>query len=113
MLKIGYPKHLLSIEKDLRDLVNTSQEDVPYRRVDIVCFSKKTIKPILMVECKAIALNKNVIYQVIGYNQFVQSSFIAIANAEKILTGWYDKEMSQYRFIETLPSYEQLLDALL
>lgn len=113
MLQLGYPKHLISIEKNLRDLAPLSQEDVPYRRVDIVCFSKKKMTPLLMVECKAIDLNKNVIYQVIGYNQFVQSSFIAIANAEKILTGWYDKEENQYRFIETLPSYEQLVNALL
>lgn len=66
-----------------------------------------------MVECKAIDFNKNVIYQVIGYNQFVKASFIAIANGEKILTGWYDGKEGQYRFIETLPSYEQLVNSLL
>lgn len=111
MLDLGYPKHLISIEKPLKDLAIDVQ-NIPYRRVDIICFSKGNIKPLLMVECKALDWNQDVIYQVIGYNQFVQASFIAIANPDKILTGWYDAKHSEYRFIERLPSYEQLLNAL-
>ncbi len=112
MLGLGYPKQLLSIEKDVRDFVQGSKRGVPYRRVDIVCFSKKTLQPLLIVECKSISLNQDVIHQVIGYNQYIQSAFIAVANQTQILTGWYDQAEGKYCFTEMLPSYEQLLKAL-
>ena len=112
MMDVGYPKQLLSIERGLRELAYSYKGRVPDRRVDIVCFSKKGLHPLLMVECKAISLNQEAIYQVIGYNRFVKASFVAVANAEKVLTGWYDAATRQYRFIEKLPSYEYLMNAL-
>lgn len=112
MLDLGYPSSLIAVEKQLKDFVGADQSQAPNRRVDIVCFSKGSMRPLLMVECKAIELVSSVIYQVIGYNRFVGASFIAVANSSSILTGWYDSQEEQYRFIETLPSYERLLNAL-
>jgi hypothetical protein len=111
MLELGYPKHLLAVEKSLKELASEVHTQAPRRRVDIVCFSKGLMKPLLMVECKAEELTTSALYQVMGYNRFVQASFIAIANGTQILTGWYDAEAKQYRFVENLPSYQELLNA--
>lgn len=111
MLKLGYPEHLLAVEKSLKELASGIHTQVPRRRVDIVCFSQGSMKPLLMIECKAEAFTSAALYQVIGYNRFVEASFIAIANGAQILTGWYDAQEKQYRFIETLPSYQELLNA--
>lgn len=114
MENFGYPKSLLVVEKNIKDLVPSSIEGgiIPDRRVDIVCFSPKGHHPLLIVECKAERFHSDVLYQVIGYNKFIQASFIAIANPYRVLTGWYDQSKQQYQFIKTLPSYETLLKAI-
>lgn len=111
MLELGYPAQGMAIEKHLKEFAVFTEHRIPHRRVDIVCFSKGKMKPLLMVECKADDFPSSVVYQVIGYNQVVQASFIAVASSVKILTGWYDAGQRQYRFVERLPSYEQLMSA--
>jgi hypothetical protein len=112
MLELGYPKHLISVERSLKDLTSLTQANaavpVPNRRVDIVCYCKATFKPLIMIECKALSVTKKALYQLIGYNTFVQSTFIALADPEKILVGFYDFKDQDYRFMDVLPTYQML-----
>ncbi|MCH9631056.1 MAG: hypothetical protein S4CHLAM37_10690 [Chlamydiia bacterium] len=108
--RLGYPKALLCVEKSLKDLraENIERSKVPNRRVDILCYLKKELKPLILIECKAEVLSDKTISQVIGYNKYVGAPYIAIANMDTILTGFYDEERKSYRFIKSLPSYEDL-----
>lgn len=113
MIELGYPPQHIAVEKSLRELLSHtfSKEKLPSRRVDIVCFSSKGLTPLLMIECKAIPLTEDALQQVLGYNHFLKATFVAIANASQIITGWYDCEKRDYSFIEELPSYEALMRA--
>lgn len=115
MLKrLGYPEALLCVETHLKDvsLPHFSSFQIPNRRIDLLCFQKKMLHPLLMVECKANQVNEKTIAQVIGYNEYVGASFIALATKDKILTGYYEEEKKGYTFIDDLPSYESLLRAI-
>jgi hypothetical protein len=114
----GFPSALIAVEQHLRYLPHLSHLDlsqVPNRRADIVCFAKglkATLHPLLIVECKAIKLVPSVMNQVVGYNHFVQSYFIAIVNHEEIRTGWYDVAKKDYAFVNFLPSYSDLMQSV-
>lgn len=116
---LGYPKSLLSVEVDLAsiDYLKEIKHKLPKRRADIICFGKgisssHDVYPLLMIECKAIKLNKAAIDQVIGYNHYVNSYFIAVANADEIKTFWYNAKDKKYQSIDFLPPYQQLINAV-
>lgn len=116
----GYPKSLLAVEKDLCNLPHLIHKAFPSqkRRADIICFAKNinpnfSIYPLLMIECKACKLTKKTIDQVLGYNHFVESYFVSIANEKEIFTYWYNLKKKQYTSVNFLPSYDQLLQAVL
>ena len=116
--KLGYPKSLISVEKDLSQLphLKGKKHELPFRRADIICFAKNIhpsfyLYPLLMIECKADKLTKKTIEQVVGYNHFVNSYFISIANYSEIKTLWYNEKEKKYDSINFLPSYNQLLFA--
>lgn len=113
----GYPLSLIAVEQSLRLLPHLSQEirrSVPNRRADIVCFvpAASTLHPLLIIECKAIKLSASVINQIVGYNHFVRSHFIAIANQEEIRTGWYHAGNQEYAFSPFLPTYAEMCSAV-
>ncbi len=118
----GFPASLVAVEQLLGQLPHLSTVDprrVPKRRADIICFanrnhllSSSVLHPLLLVECKAIKLAPAVMSQVVGYNHFVGSSFIAVVNQDEIRTGWYDREKKDYMFVDYLPSYLELLKSL-
>src|SRR5690349_17670706 len=76
---LGFPKELIAVEKDLKDLPQLVAKEVPDRRVDILCYGRRvdsSFFPLLLVECK----EKGGTFakeQVIGYNAFVQAPFVA------------------------------------
>lgn len=114
-----FPASLVAVEQPLRRLSHLSStgiKNIPNRRADIICFAKSSagnsLHPLLVIECKSIKLAPSVINQVVGYNHFIGSRFIAIANHEEIRTGWYDAEKKDYVFINHLPSYQDLLGSL-
>lgn len=109
----GYPLSLIAVEQSLKSLPHLSssvRRSVPNRRADIVCFipAAATLYPLLIIECKAIKLAPAVVHQIVGYNYFVRSQFIAVANQEEVRTGWYHPEKREYAFVPFLPSYEDL-----
>lgn len=117
---LGFPVSLLAIEKDLCNLPHLLHKDFPSqkRRADIICFAKNinpnfSVYPLLMIECKACKLSKKTIDQVLGYNHFVESYFVSIANESEIITYWYNLKKKEYNSINFLPSYDQLIQAVL
>jgi len=118
MGSLGYPQSLLVVEKELRHIPHLALHDqeVPERRADIICFGKgihseHELYPLLLIECKAVKLTSKVVSQVAGYNHFLKSYFIAVANKDEIQTGWYDAPSKKYRFVSYLPTYKNLMQA--
>lgn len=116
---LGFPKSLIAVEKALSEVphLKGSPEKPPLRRADILCFGKNIhpqhpLYPLLLIECKATPLNSKVINQVVGYNRYVGAYFVAIANQKTIRTGFYDTKSKEYRFIDGLPTYKDLLAAI-
>ncbi len=94
--QLKFPVSLLAIEKDLCNLPHLVNKEFPSqkRRADIICFAKNinpdfSIYPLLIIECKACKLTKKTVDQVLGYNHFVKSYFVSIANEHEIITFWY------------------------
>lgn len=113
----GFPASLVAVEQCLRRLPHLSSRDrhrVPNRRADIICFAMRqaaALRPLIIIECKSIKLVPSVVNQVVGYNHFVGSRFIAIVNQDEIRTGWYDVDKRDYVFIDHLPSYHDLVSS--
>jgi hypothetical protein len=114
--RLGYPNGSLGIELSLKEMPHLAlyPGKLPARRADIVCFTsrigkKEGLYPLLLIECKAIKLSPKVFNQALGYNYYLKAYFIAIANEDTVQTHWYDKTIQEYRSIQSLPSYEELL----
>lgn len=115
--ELGYPSSLIGVEKELCQLPHLSLRDkktIPNRRADLIVFASRIHKehslfPLLMVECKAVALTPKFAQQVIGYNSVVEAPFVAIANDTQCLVGCFDSQAGIYRFKEGLPAYKDLL----
>lgn len=109
--QLNYPAELLAVEVELASIPHLKeQRNLPKRRADIICFSKgeREIFPLLMVECKAVALTRAAIEQVQGYNFYVKAFFLAVANEEEIQTFWYSSK-EKFSSVSFLPSYDQLI----
>lgn len=96
--ELGFPKGLISVEKKL----TTS------RRYDLLCHANMggDIRPLLLVECKAVPLTKETEEQALGYNDLVKAPFICLVNETEIRTFW--RENGKLVSIPFLPSYEEL-----
>ncbi|MBY0528561.1 MAG: type I restriction enzyme HsdR N-terminal domain-containing protein [Rhabdochlamydiaceae bacterium] len=111
--QLGYPKQLLAVEKEIRELPHLEGLGVPERRVDLLCFMKgeriETLSPLLLFEFKEEVLDLAAIDQVIGYNYFVKAPFVAVANLKEVLLGSMDRKTQQYVFHKALPPFADLL----
>ena len=106
--ELGYPQHLIALEKSLRELPSLKGQKVPLRRIDILCFERKTLSPLLLVECKAVPINRKSLPQVMGYNAFIKAPFIALVNANSIVFGWKDEEKNRWCYGDALPQFTEL-----
>ncbi|MBX7066844.1 MAG: type I restriction enzyme HsdR N-terminal domain-containing protein [Parachlamydiales bacterium] len=95
--ELGFPKGLISVERGIGG-----------RRTDIVCYTKE-MKPLLLVECKAVPLNEEAIQQALGYNEKMLAPFLCLANGEEIHTFWFEgkKRVS----VPFLPAFKDLYAA--
>lgn len=113
--RLNYPVENILVEKSLSQLPHLLHyKKLPLRRADIVVLAKNIHReyplfPLLLIECKAVALNEAVFRQVVGYNQFVAARFVAIANQFSSYLGYYFPENKDFIFREGLLSYEELL----
>ena len=103
LIAFGFPKELIVVEKEIGEV--SSIQNAPKRRVDILCFMKKgdVLLPLLVIECKAVALSDKALEQVLGYNYYVNASFVAIANAQGMVI--VDREGNEH----VLRSYTDLV----
>jgi type I restriction and modification enzyme subunit R-like protein len=113
---LGYPSSGIVLEKSLKQMPHLalSPRKLPTRRADIVFFGKEihpdhSLYPLLLIECKAVALNDKVFNQALGYNHYLGAYFIAIANQHTIKTAWFDQSAGEYRCVDSLPNYDQLM----
>lgn len=112
--KLGYPPLWMAIEKELAQLPHLKLKpaiEIAKRRADILVFAPHTHSPLLLIECKAVALTEAFTQQVIGYNAVVKAPFVALANGRQVMTGHFEAALSQYRFERGLPSFEGLMEA--
>ena len=116
----GFPASLIAVEQSLNQLphlTSNSRSKAPKRRADIICYAKDSVSgsllyPLLIIECKSVKLVPAIMNQVVGYNHFVGSKFIAIVNQDEIRTGWYDPVKKDYEFVNYLPLYVELMEVL-
>lgn len=110
--KLGYPKGSFVIEKSLSNLPHIKNKftNIPKRRVDILCYSNfnHSLSPFLLIECKAIPLNKQALQQVAGYNYYIGAPFMAITNGVDIYHGTIDPVSKEVKYLNYLPSYDDL-----
>ena len=116
---LGYPLESIAVEKGLDQMphISLSSHLIPQRRADIICFAKGihpkfTLYPLLLIECKSVKLDGKVKNQVIGYNRFLRSYYIAIVNQSTMQTGWFDQSSGEYHFVDGILDYHQLLSSI-
>lgn len=112
----GYPTANVAIEKSLHQMphLRLSSTRLPSRRADIVVFApgihaNYSLYPLLLIECKSIALTDKALRQVVSYNFYLQAQFVAVVNEKEARLGWYHQETKQFRFTEGIPPYQALL----
>lgn len=122
--QLHYPKELIVVEKELKELVHLEGTSPPDRRVDILCYGKRVqplFYPLLLIECKQFSsggegskMRQNfldrALDQVIGYNDCVQAKLIAVACDSEIRVGFRDHASQRYLFGNELPKYQELVE---
>ena len=92
--ELGFPKGLISVERAIGN-----------RRYDILVFSRE-MAPLLLIECKADAIDEAALQQALGYNETVKAPFICLCGIDQIKTLWHEKgKMASVPF---LPKFEEL-----
>lgn len=101
--ELGYPPSLIALEVELKDLPHLFGVPVPKRRLDLLCLEKVSMRPLLLVECKAVKLTQKALDQLLGYNYFVEARYLALVNE----TGGMVMQMtpSGHRRLEGIPPY--------
>ena len=112
--QLGYPKELLVVEKELKELPHLFGKTVPHRRVDILCYGKDihpnhSLYPLIMIECKRGRLTNAAMDQALGYNHHVKAHLIAVVNLEEVRWGYYNTEGKRYPCCSMLPSFKELM----
>lgn len=114
LIQLGFPQELITIEKQLRSIeyLQNMGLQIPNRRIDILCFYKKksVLKPLLVIECKQGKLQAAHKRQLIGYNHYIGSAFMALANEKMVQTFWHDGIMQ--RELDFIPAYRELVASL-
>ncbi len=90
---LGFPPELLAVECGLNE-----------RRTDLVAYERRAedLAPLLLIECKAVALNDAAMHQVLGYNHHLKAKFVALVNQDGIRMPWGEEE------IDYIPGYTDL-----
>lgn len=80
-------------------------------RADVLVYDR-SLHPLLLVECKApsVRLDDAILEQVLRYNRVLQVRYILLTNGKTSYFCKWDAETGSYRFEESIPSYEQMLE---
>lgn len=116
---LSFPTNLLACEVSLREMphITLPQAKLPDRRADVLAYAKGIhpdfdLYPLLLIECKAVPLDTKARRQLCGYNQYVGAYYIALVNQDEIKLGYYDHDLGDYRFVDGLSSYPELLSTV-
>ena len=98
---LHYPLTLMAVEKEL--LLNGLR-----KRFDILVYNNNH-KPLMLVECKepAVALNEDVLQQVLRYNMAVPVSYLVLTNGG-VTIAW-KKQEDGLVLLSTLPHWNELV----
>ncbi|AAD18727.1 type I restriction enzyme HsdR N-terminal domain-containing protein [Chlamydia pneumoniae] len=126
MHKLNYPKKLIIIEKELKTLFPLLMRKgtlIPKRRPDILIITPPTYtdaqgnthnlgdpKPLLLIECKALAVNQNALKQLLSYNYSIGATCIAMAGKHSQVSALFNPKTQTLDFYPGLPEYSQLLN---
>jgi hypothetical protein len=83
LVSLGFPRSHIIQEKALSELPHLQKvEGLPLRRVDILAYGliNNELKPLVLIECKALSTKIEALHQILGYNHFVEAPFIALAS---------------------------------
>lgn len=99
--KMGVPVHMMMSEAGFK------LGDKQFR-ADILVYDRQA-RPLMVVECKRpeVELSQEVLDQAIRYNMVLNVKYIIITNGTK--TFICRKGDAGYKFIDTVPDYEQML----
>ncbi|MCI0382255.1 MAG: type I restriction enzyme HsdR N-terminal domain-containing protein [Chlamydiae bacterium] len=105
--KLGFPKELIAVEKELGQLPHVKEKFLPERRADVICFAKGIhpeypLYPLLLIECKQNLISEDAIQQVLGYNHFVKAHFVGVAGEKECRLIYPTK-------LPFIPSYSELI----
>lgn len=100
---LGYPLEGIAVERQLSELPYLRRPHPPNRRIDILCFDVKTLSPLLLIECKGVALKERMTLQLMGYNEYIGAELICLANEREYLLKRWDGSP-----LTAIPSYESL-----
>lgn len=102
---LGYPAGLLAVEQPLAAAGGP-------RRADVVAYDRAR-QPVLVAECKApdVPLTDEVLAQVSRYNAVARAAHLVATNGRTHYCWRVDLTARTYRFLETLPPFEDLAPA--
>lgn len=112
--ELGYPAALLVVEKKISELPHSVQElkngskRVPNRRLDILCYEPNFTRPLLLIECKAHSFSHKQQQQLLGYNYYVNASFLVLIGSKRMQFFTVGNTVEQ-REVTMLPSYADLM----
>lgn len=84
------PEGWLAIEVALSSFVHSPIKP-PQRRIDLLLFdgSGQGLRPLLLVECKAVALNRSAERQLLSYNVFLKAPYVCLVNPHERRFGQF------------------------
>lgn len=108
---LQFPKDLIVVEKQLKDLNSSGRPWPQNRRIDICCYALNGghLYSLLLIECKKDQIKPDDYHQVEGYNTFIQAKFLALVSSSKTYTGYFDSIQNKYCYVEGFIDYATLV----
>lgn len=107
-----FPKSLMVQERKIATLPNLIRECNLSRRVDLLVYTPEC-KPLLLIECKAVAITINAMNQVLGYNYYIGAPCVGIINQQECILQWKEGSGISYPTWEAFPCYFTCMDLYL
>lgn len=97
-----YPASLLAVEASLQVARRA-------KRTDVVVYNN-TLKPMLIVECKApqVKINESVFDQIVRYNMTLQVNYLVVTNGLQHFCCKLDYRDNSYIYLKDFPAYSDL-----
>lgn len=113
---LGFPKHFLAIEKELKKLPHLQEKKslLPNRRIDILSYcyhQNQSFYPLILLECKNSPLSTTILEQALAYNTWIGAYYIAVVNSHQM---WFCSSHSKtYQELSSLPSFSHLIQDMI